>query len=179
VRALSEGFAVGDLLLVEEFVEGVEVTVPVIGNNGGELFALPVIEIIPKNEFYDYESKYAEGGSQHIIPARISEQETALCQQAAIEAHEVLGCRGVSRTDMIVDGDGIPWLIETNTIPGMTRTSLVPEDAKNAGLSAGELYRLLLHYALESASGPASVAEPDPAPDPAPEPPPAPEQRPE
>jgi D-alanine-D-alanine ligase len=147
--ALEEGFAVGDTLLVEEFVRGIEVTVPVLGNKTGELIALPVIEIIPKNEFYDFESKYAEGGSEHIIPARITPEQTERCKQAAIDAHVVLGCGGVSRTDMIVDASGVPSLIETNTIPGMTRTSLIPEAAKFAGITPGELYRLLIHYALE------------------------------
>jgi D-alanine-D-alanine ligase len=149
-QALDEGFKVGDTLLVEAFIKGVEVTVPVLGNRPEELFALPVIEIVPKNEFYDYESKYAEGGSVHIIPARITESQATACQKAAVDAHEALGCAGVSRTDIIVAKDGTPWLIETNTIPGMTQTSLVPEDAKRAGLSAGELYRLLIHYALEA-----------------------------
>jgi D-alanine-D-alanine ligase len=149
LHALDRGFEVGDILLVEQFIEGVEVTVPVLGNDPEKLFVLPVIEIIPKNEFYDYESKYVEGGSEHIIPARITEQEANACRQAAIEAHRALGCAGVSRTDLIVTEDGIPVIIETNTIPGMTRTSLVPEAAKAAGLSLGEFYRLLIYYALE------------------------------
>jgi D-alanine-D-alanine ligase len=147
--ALDEGFKIGEVLMIEEFVSGVEVTVPVLGNTREELLALPVIEIIPKNEFYDYEAKYTEGGSTHIIPARITQEEMAICQQIAIEAHEVLGCAGVSRTDLIVSADGTPWLIETNTIPGMTHTSLIPEDAKAAGLTLGELYRLHSQSALE------------------------------
>jgi D-alanine-D-alanine ligase len=151
LRALDDGFEVGDTLLVEQFIRGVEVTVPVLGNDYEELFALPVVEIVPKNEFYDYESKYAEGGSEHIIPARVTKVETAACQQAAIDAHDTLGCSGVSRTDMIVAEDGTPWIIETNTIPGMTRTSLIPEAARTIGLTPGELYRLLIHYALERA----------------------------
>ena len=148
LQAIKEGFTIGETLLIEDFIEGVEVTVPVIGNRPEELFALPVIEIVPKNEFYDYESKYAEGGSVHIVPARISDSETELCKQTAIKAHEILGCAGVSRTDMILSEDGIAWVIETNTVPGMTRTSLIPEGAKSFGLTVGELYRLLLHYAL-------------------------------
>jgi D-alanine-D-alanine ligase len=149
--ALNDGFETEDTLLVEQFIKGIEVTVPVLGNDYEELFALPVVEIVPKNEFYDYESKYAEGGSEHIIPARVTETDASACQQAAIDAHNILGCAGVSRTDMIVASDGTPWLIETNTIPGMTRTSLIPEDAKKVGLTPGELYRLLIHYALERA----------------------------
>jgi D-alanine-D-alanine ligase len=150
LRALDEGFALGESLLIEEFITGVEVTVPVLGNTVEELFALPVIEIVPKNEFYDYESKYTEGGSEHIIPARISEEMRSVCQRVAIDAHRILGCAGVSRTDIIVTEDGLPYLIETNTIPGMTSTSLVPDAAQNAGISPGMLCRLLIHYALES-----------------------------
>jgi D-alanine-D-alanine ligase len=153
LRALDEGFELGDVLLIEEFIKGVEVTVPVLGNKVDELLALPLIEIVPKNEFYDYESKYEEGGSEHIIPARITDEEALACRQAAIKAHEVLGCAGVSRTDLIVTADGAPYLIETNTIPGMTRTSLIPEAAKKAGISPGELYRLLIHYALAAQEG--------------------------
>jgi D-alanine-D-alanine ligase len=153
LRALDEGFELGDVLLVEEFIKGVEVTVPVLGNRVDELLALPLIEIVPKNEFYDYESKYEEGGSEHIIPARITDEEALACRQAAIKAHEILGCAGVSRTDLIVTADGTPYLIETNTIPGMTRTSLIPEAAKKAGISPGELYRLLIHYALAAQEG--------------------------
>jgi D-alanine-D-alanine ligase len=149
IQAIKDGFEIGDKLLIEQFISGVEVTVPVVGNRCQELFALSVIEIVPKNEFYDYESKYSDGGSVHIIPARISERETALCQQAAIEAHVALGCAGVSRTDMIVTADGTPYLIETNTIPGMTRTSLIPEDAQKYGLTPGELYRLLIYFGLK------------------------------
>jgi D-alanine-D-alanine ligase len=149
IKALEEGFKVGDELLVEEFISGVEVTVPVLGNGREGLLALPVIEIVPKNEFYDFESKYAEGGSTHIIPARITEEEMAACKRAAIDAHMALCCAGVSRTDIIVTKESVPCLIETNTIPGMTRTSLVPEGAREAGISPGELYRLLIHYALE------------------------------
>jgi D-alanine-D-alanine ligase len=150
LKALDEAFNIDETLMVEEFIAGIEVTVPVLGNSQDDLIALPVIEIVPKNEFYDYESKYAEGGSVHIIPARITEDEAATCKQAAIDAHRILGCAGLSRTDMIITDNGTPYLIETNTIPGMTRTSLVPEDAKELGISPGELYRLLIHYALES-----------------------------
>jgi len=145
----DRGYITPGVLLIEEFIRGVEITIPVIGNKPDELFALPAIEIVPKNEFYDYESKYAEGGSEHIIPARITDRENRLCVEAAIRAHVALGCFGVSRTDMIVTEDGSPWLIETNTVPGMTNTSLIPESARQFGLSPGELYRLLMFYALE------------------------------
>ncbi len=148
VAALESGFAVSEVLMIEEFIQGIEVTVAVLGNDGEELIALPVIEIIANSEFYDYEAKYAKGGSTHIIPARISDFETQACLQAAKKAHEILRCAGLSRTDMIISEDGTPWLIETNTVPGMTGTSLVPEAAQHFGLTTGELYRLLLDYSL-------------------------------
>jgi D-alanine-D-alanine ligase len=153
LQAVDEGFKISDVLLIEAFIEGVEVTVPVLGNRPEDLVALPVIEIVPKNEFYDYESKYTEGGSQHIIPARITKEEEAACQKAAIDAHEILGCAGVSRTDIIVTKDGTPCLIETNTVPGMTRTSLIPEASRKIGIEPGKLYHLLIHYALDAWEG--------------------------
>jgi D-alanine-D-alanine ligase len=149
--ALEKAFALGTVVMVEKFVAGLEVTVPVLGNE--RAWALPVIEIIPVNEFYDYESKYAVGGSEHIIPARINPELTAICQSAAVRAHEALGCRGVSRTDLIIGDDGLPFVIETNTIPGMTGTSLVPESARVAGLEPGVLCRYLLALALEASQG--------------------------
>jgi D-alanine-D-alanine ligase len=112
-------------------------------------WALPVIEIIPQGEFYDYESKYTEGGSEHIIPARINAELTEACQWAAVRAHEALGCRGVSRTDLIINDKNEPYVIETNTIPGMTDTSLEPESARQVGLEPGVFYRYLLALALE------------------------------
>ena len=148
-EAIELGFQIGDLLLIERFIKGVEVTIPVLGNEPKDLLPLSVIEIVPKNEFYDYESKYAEGGSTHIIPARLEDAKIKRCQQAAVDAHIALGCSGLSRTDIIVSDDGIPWLIETNTVPGMTHTSLIPDSARHFGFTDGELYRLLLHYALE------------------------------
>ena len=133
--------------LVERYVAGVELTVAVLGND--DPVALPTVEIVPKNEFYDYESKYAPGGCKHIIPARISPEATEACQRLSVTAHRALGCRGVSRTDMILDPDGAIWLLETNTIPGMTSASLLPDTAKKAGISYPELCRLLVEYALE------------------------------
>lgn len=145
--ALDAALSIDTVALVERFVEGVEVTVGVLGND--DPTALPVIEIVPRNEFYDFESKYAEGGAQHICPARISNDQTNACQRIAIAAHQTLGCRGVSRSDLIIDATGTAWLLETNTLPGMTSTSLLPDAAAVAGLSFPRLCRLLVEYALE------------------------------
>ena len=135
-------------LVVERYIEGTEVTVGVLGAEEPE--ALPVIEIVPQlgGGFYDYEAKYAPGGSKHIIPARIGDELTARCQELSVEAHEALGCYGVSRTDIIIDKAGECWVLETNTIPGMTETSLLPHAAAKAGVGFGELCRILVELAL-------------------------------
>ena len=127
--AIDRVFAIDKLALIESFVEGTEVTAAVLGNDDPRV--LPVIKIVPKKgEFYDFESKYAPGGSEHICPAPIDPDITAKIQEYAIVAHKVLGCRGVSRSDFIIDKDGVPWILETNTIPGMTATSLLPDAAR-------------------------------------------------
>lgn len=133
-------------VLIEKYVKGVEITVGVLGMAGKDLTVLPIIEIVPKGAFYDYESKYSDGGSQHVIPARISEELTALAKEIAVECHNVLKCSGCSRTDMIVVRNKI-YLIETNTIPGMTPTSLLPQAAAAAGISFPELLDILIDFA--------------------------------
>ncbi len=145
--AIAEAFRFDDSVLVERFVAGVEVTVGVIGND--ELTALPTLEIVPEHEFYDYDSKYVPGMSTHIIPARVSDEAAAECQRLAVEAHRALGCRGMSRADTIVEADGSVWLLETNTIPGMTTTSLLPDAARAAGIEFPDLCERLVLLALE------------------------------
>ncbi len=145
--AIAEAFRFDDSVLVERFVAGVEVTVGVLGND--ELIALPTLEIVPEHEFYDYESKYVPGMSRHIIPARVKPEVAEECQRIAVEAHRALGCRGMSRADTIVDAEDTVWLLETNTIPGMTTTSLLPDAARAAGMEFPELCERLVRLALE------------------------------
>jgi len=145
--ALEEAFRFDDSVLVEQFVAGVEVTVGVIGND--EPVALPTLEIVPEHEFYDYESKYVPGMSRHIIPARVSEQAREECARLSLLAHRALGCRGMSRSDTIVTEDGRVELLEVNTIPGMTSTSLLPDAAAAAGITFPELCDRLVRLALE------------------------------
>lgn len=148
--AIAEAFTHDDELVVEKFVAGTEITVGVLGNDDPEV--LPIIEIVPQDSsaFYDFEAKYSAGGASHIIPARLDDATTVTCKDFAREAHFALGCTGVSRTDMIVsDADGTPYLLETNTIPGMTATSLLPDAAARAGLEFGPLCRTLVELALE------------------------------
>lgn len=145
--AIEEAFVHDDSVMIEQFIEGVETTVGVLGNEN--LQALPTLEIVPEHEFYDYESKYVPGMSKHIVPARITEQQREECEQLAIKAHEVLGCRGMSRTDMIITDDGEIYVLEINTIPGMTSTSLLPDAAAAAGIEFPDLCRRLVEFALE------------------------------
>lgn len=144
--AIEKAFHYDRAILVERFVTGVEVTIGVLGND--DVTPLPTLEIQPENEFYDYDSKYVPGMSRHIIPARVSEAAREECQRLAVQAHKVLGCRGISRSDTIVEPDGSVWLLETNTIPGMTATSLVPDAARAAGIEFPELCRMLVEFAL-------------------------------
>ena len=144
---IEKTFEIDTAILVETYIAGTEVTVAVLGTD--DPVALPIIEIVPSNEFYDFESKYAPGGSKHICPAPLSEQLSEKIKQAAVGAHLVLGCKGVSRTDMIVTEDDVPYILETNTIPGMTKTSLLPDAAAAAGMSFPELCTKLVEYALQ------------------------------
>ncbi len=147
--AIEKAFEFDDTVLIERYVSGTELTVVVLGND--DVKALPIIEIVPKNASYDFEAKYAPGGSEHICPARIGEKETAEIQQYAMRAHKALGCSGVSRTDFLLDSEGHPWALETNTLPGMTKTSLLPDAARVAGISFPELCTGFIQNALERA----------------------------
>jgi D-alanine-D-alanine ligase len=145
--AIEEAFRFDESVLVERFVAGVEVTVGILGNE--EIEILPTLEIVPEHEFYDYESKYVPGMSRHIIPARVSEEARQECQRLSLEAHLALGCRGMSRADTIVEEGGAVWLLEVNTIPGMTATSLLPDSARAAGIEFPDLCERLVSLALE------------------------------
>ena len=147
--AIEKAFQFDTEVLVESFIEGTELTCGVMGNN--DLEALPVIEIIPDNgtsTFFDYEAKYTPGATREICPARISETDTERAKNLAKKAHMALNLKGYSRTDMILCGDNI-YLLETNTIPGMTKTSLLPLAAQTAGISYSELLDRLVELALE------------------------------
>jgi D-alanine-D-alanine ligase len=144
--AIEKAFKFDREVLVERFVAGVEVTIGVLGNE--DAAALPTLEIVPKHEFYDYDSKYIPGMSSHIIPARVSAEAAEECQRLAVAAHKLLGCRGISRADTIVEADGTVWLLEVNTIPGMTATSLVPDAARAAGIEFPALCTMLVELAL-------------------------------
>lgn len=136
-------------VMVEQFLAGRELTVGVLGNN--ELTPLPLVEIIPGEEyaFFDYTAKYKEGATREICPAEVDAAITAKAQALAVTAHRALRLRGYSRTDMILTPEGFLYLLETNTIPGMTPTSLFPQAAAAAGLDFTTLISRLLELALE------------------------------
>lgn len=147
-KGLEAAFLLDHRVLVEEFVRGVEVTGGVLGNK--KLTALPLVEIVPSEQydFFDYEAKYTAGASTEIVPARLDEAVTKKAQEAALTAHRALHCRGYSRTDMIIRGQDI-FMLETNTIPGMTATSLFPQAAQAMGLTFSQLLDRLIELALE------------------------------
>lgn len=146
-EAIEKAFNCDDVILVEDYIAGKEITVPVLGSYGNEK-ALPIIEIIPKNKFYDYESKYTEGGSEFVIPAPLDEQTTKTIQKYAVYAHQVLGCRTYSRVDFIVQEDNTPIILEVNTLPGMTPTSLFPKSAEKFGLSYEQMIEKLIQLSV-------------------------------
>lgn len=147
--AVAKAGAEGQNVLVEACVEGTEITVPVIGT--AEPRALPAIEIVTGAAFYDSKVKYEPGELHHVIPARLPEHVYEYAQELAVRAHKALGCREVSRSDFIVDADGTPWILETNTIPGMTAASLLPDSARHAGIEFPQLCRMFVEWALERA----------------------------
>ena len=145
--ALAEGRAQFGRLFAERFVAGTEITVGVLERDGG-VEALPVLELVPKNDFYDYEAKYTEGLTEFIIPARLSPAVYAESQRVALDAFAAIGCRGYARIDIMVDSEGRPWFIEVNTLPGMTELSDLPAQAAAAGISYEELVETILLTAV-------------------------------
>lgn len=148
-EAVDTALCYGTTAMVEGYIRGKEITCGVLGNDALE--ALPLIEIIPDDqyEFFNYEAKYQPGASQEICPARIDDSLTRQAQACAMTAHKALYCQGYSRTDMILK-DGNFYVLETNTIPGMTATSLFPQSAKAAGLSFSALLDRLIELGIQA-----------------------------
>ena len=141
--ALEDAFRYGDTVIIEEYIPGVEVTAGIIDDK-----PLPLVEIVPREGFYDYNTKTTGGMAEYIVPARLSHSITKDIQAIALETHRVLGCCYVSRVDFRVDPAGYPYVLEVNTIPGMTETSLLPMAAKEAGISYDELVEMILSSAF-------------------------------
>jgi D-alanine-D-alanine ligase len=146
--ALEKAFALAETILVEAFVSGRELTVGVLGEN-----VLPIIEIRPRGGFYSYENKYTwtnrGGAAEHECPARLKRSEKAMVEAAALAAHRALELEIYSRVDVILDPVRGPQVLEVNTIPGMTETSLLPEAAAAAGISMSQLCEFIVQLSLE------------------------------
>ena len=145
-KAYSDAVKYNDDVLIEEFIDGVFVTVGVLEKDGKN-FATEILEIRPKNEWYDFEAKYTAGMSEFILPANLSEDLTKKVKEIAVKAHELTGCRGVSRVDFMISNDGVPYVIEINTSPGMTDTSDLPAQSKVMGISYDNLVEIILNSA--------------------------------
>jgi len=148
--ALVGAFAYGDLVVVEVFVDGVELAITVIEEADGAR-ALPAVEIAPTSGIFDYESRYTAGLTTYFTPARLSDEVAAAAADLAIGAHRVLGLRDVSRTDAIAAPDGTVHFLEVNVSPGLTETSMLPMSVEAAGRDLGELYATLVERAIARA----------------------------
>ena len=143
--ALKKAGEYDEEILVEEFMKGREITVGILEN-----IPLPIIEIVPKSGFYDYYSKYTKGETQYILPARIPREKYLYAQEISLKAFQILDCSGVARVDLMTDENENPYVIDVNTMPGMTETSLLPKAASYAGIPFGDLVeRILLGASLK------------------------------
>ncbi|HVH63354.1 MAG TPA: D-alanine--D-alanine ligase [Candidatus Dormibacteraeota bacterium] len=145
-------------VLAQHFIAGTEVTIGVLATP--DVQVLPTLEIVSDNPVYDYDAKYTPGKSHHIIPARIPEEARKAAQDAAARAFRELGCSGMGRVDIIVDAAGTPWVLEVNTVPGLTELSLLPDAARAAGIAFDELCQRLVDHAVgrhRNRVGPTSI----------------------
>ncbi|MBL7197728.1 MAG: D-alanine--D-alanine ligase [Candidatus Omnitrophica bacterium] len=143
-QALKLAFRYGDNIIIEEYIEGKELTVGILGNR-----ALEPIEILPKNQFFDFQAKYNKGLTEYILPASIDADLRSKIQYISLKAHRALGCRHFSRVDLLLDQDNNPFILELNTIPGFMSTSLLPKAALYEGITFSQLCIKLLTLAVE------------------------------
>ena len=143
-EALDLAFKYSDKVLIEKYIKGRELTVPVIGDE-----AFPVIEIRPKDGFYDYEHKYTKGMTEYFCPADIPLETEMKAKEDALKAHRALGCSVYSRVDFILDENNILYCLEVNTLPGMTDTSLVPKSAVANGMNFNQLIDRIIELSLQ------------------------------
>lgn len=143
-KAVDLAFDFDERIIIEEYISGREVTSGILDGQ-----ALPTIEIMPKKVFFDYEAKYKPGMAEYLVPARLSEDVDHRIKKDALTAHRLLGCFGCSRVDMILAKDNQPYILEVNTIPGLTSLSLLPKAAGEVGISFSELCLKLLKLAYE------------------------------
>lgn len=142
--ALNKASSYSKNVIIEDYIDGIEITCAILGNDKPQ--ALPLVEIIPKKSFFDYEAKYNESMCDEICPARLSQNLTKKAKQIAIKAYQSLGCKGFGRVDMIIKGENV-YTLEVNTIPGLTQVSLFPKAAKQAGISYSQLLDKIIGFA--------------------------------
>lgn len=146
IKAINHAFEEDDEIIIEEFIEGTEVTCGLLKTANKEVI-LPLCEIVSKNEFFDYEAKYTPSKADEIIPARILQDETKECQTLALYIYSVVGCRGIVRIDFILSAEKF-YFLEVNTIPGMSAESIIPKMAREYGISLKELFTLVIEDAF-------------------------------
>lgn len=146
--AITEALTEGVTVLLEEYIEGVEVSQGVMITSNNEL-ALPVTELVSKNEFFDYEAKYTDGMTEEITPARIPQNVTEILNQTTLDIYKALGCEGIVRIDYIIKGEK-PYFIEVNTVPGMSRNSIVPKQLREAGMTMQQAYTMIISDKLNN-----------------------------
>lgn len=144
-KALKLAFSYDKWAIVEEYLEGVEITCAIIGNDRPK--ALPLVEIAPKKEYFDYEAKYDPNLTDEIVPARINKELTKKAQQTALVAYQSIGCSGFGRVDMIITGNNV-YVLEVNTIPGLSPVSLFPKAAKANGISYTQLLDKIIDFSI-------------------------------
>ncbi|HOL67599.1 MAG TPA: D-alanine--D-alanine ligase, partial [bacterium] len=144
--AVEKAFSHDSEVFIEKYISGVEVTVSLLGNDPPAV--LPMIQIETASGFYDYKAKYTPGASRHRIPPELPEKARKKAARVSLKAYLILGCRDLARIDLMVDRDGHPWILDVNTIPGFTRTSLVPDAARAAGIEFDELCDRLIALAI-------------------------------
>jgi D-alanine-D-alanine ligase len=149
--AMVNAFAYGDTALVERLVEGAEVAVPVVDTGDGPQ-AFPIVSIQPDGGVYDYTARYTAGSTEFVVPAKLTDEVAAECARVAVAAHQALGLRDLSRSDLMVDADGTVWFLEVNVAPGLTETSTVPLSVQAAGRDLGELVAALVRVAIDRAA---------------------------
>jgi D-alanine-D-alanine ligase len=152
--AIDKAFKADDEVLIEEFIDGKEISCGVIKSKN-KIIALPITEIVPKNDYFDYEAKYAKGKSEEITPARIEKEVEVECKRVSMMIYERLGCKGMVRMDYIINKLKVKneklkinykmYLLDINTVPGLSEASLIPKQAKEAGISLKELYNLVIN----------------------------------
>jgi len=148
MAAATEVFSRFGSLLIEEYIPGHELTVGVLRHNGKDE-VLPIVEIRAQEQFFNYEAKYTEGRTQFVIPAKLDERLTSKVQETSLAAHHAIGCYGFSRVDLRLSKDGIPFVLEVNTVPGMTPTSDLPQAAAARGITFSELVKIMLETASQ------------------------------